>query len=175
MSARWAGLSQRERAIVAGGAIVVMLLVLWLFVVQPLTSARDRLRSALPSLRAQAAQVAAGAEEVKKLRTAGARSATSGDPVAGVLETAEAAGLKDRIRSVSPTSDTVAVSLEPVAYPRLVRWLGDLAQGRGLVVAAFGARVPENGAALEVETLSLRIPGTSVSPIGASRPLTRAN
>lgn len=175
MNGRWANLSPRERAIVIGGTIVVILLALWLFVVQPLTSARDRLRASLPSLRAQAAQVAAGAEEVKKLRAAGSRSATSSDPVAGVLETAETAGLKDRIRSVSPTSDSVVVSLEPVAYPRLVRWLGDLAQGRGLVVAAFGARVPEAGAALEVETLSLRVPGTNASPTGASRPLSRAN
>ncbi len=63
----WTGLSRRERMATLAAAALVVLTLLYLVGIEPAWRTRERLRVALPQLRAQAAEMQALATEAKKL------------------------------------------------------------------------------------------------------------
>lgn len=78
LRAWWVGLGRRERAMTAAAGSFALLAVLYLIALEPAWKTRGRLGAELPRLRAQAAEVAALAQEAKRLTSAGVAVESAG-------------------------------------------------------------------------------------------------
>jgi general secretion pathway protein M len=75
----WNERAPRERALLAGGALAVALVALYLFLWQPGLAASRRLSATLPKLRAQAELMRAQQSEIAALRKSAGTAAQGGD------------------------------------------------------------------------------------------------
>ena len=143
-------LNPRERVMVtsAGGATLVVLTFLVLFLLSSSADAtRRRTESKLQRL-AEAEQLAAGYAEAERARKQAEAALTAGDVslLTYVTEKGKEAGLE--IPSLNPKGDiplgdgrivesSVELTLTDVALPKLVDFLGALEQGPGVVRVTF--------------------------------------
>ena len=126
-------LEQRERIIVAGGAVIVVVAMFWGLVWTPLDKRHDDLQSSvsqwewtLPEMRTIAASPLVdppGREPEIDRRS----------PVIIVDSTLQNRGLGQPKRS-QPTPNGIRVEFEDVAFDDLVLWLGDLSTRYGMEV-----------------------------------------
>ena len=120
-------LDQREQIFVSGGAIVVVIAMIYAFIWVPLDSGQRTLAASVASWERSLA-------ELKPLK--GMQPVTSGatgqvtsrqTPVVIVDQTLRARGLDRSLKRSSPTtSNGIRVEFEGVAFDELVLWLGDL-------------------------------------------------
>jgi general secretion pathway protein M len=156
LTAFWQARSPRERRIVTAGAAALLAAALWAYVWVPLQADRARLARDLPGLRAEAAMVAAGAAEAARLRSA-PRSAPGGALAAIEARGREAfAGAFGAVAAVG--DERYRVTLQPVAFETLARFLGGLAADHGLVVDRLALSPQPAGALVAVDALVLRAP-----------------
>jgi general secretion pathway protein M len=124
----WAGLQERERWILAGGALVVALTCAYL-VLDPLFN----------GVRARAARVAEkealltwmqrGAARLPQGATVAAASA----PVIVINKTLQSAGLSSYLKQTQPVGESgVRTQFEAVPFDALIQWLADVASEHGL-------------------------------------------
>ncbi|MBS1247829.1 MAG: ral secretion pathway protein, partial [Proteobacteria bacterium] len=73
MKAWWEGLSSRERLLTAGGAMLVLALLLYALAWQPLQASHRRLRQSVAEQRAELAAMRQMAEEIKRLDGSGGK------------------------------------------------------------------------------------------------------
>ncbi len=127
-------LEQRERLIVSIGAVLVVLIVLWVFVWTPLRSGAVELDDAV-------------AEKTDLLATLQRAQALSGSPSAGapaaaaqslvliVDQTHRAHGLAGTLSRNQPDgTDGIRVTFQAASFDSLVNWLVDLQRGHGVAV-----------------------------------------
>ena len=156
----WESLAERERLLLSVGALVLALLLAYLFVVEPLrnelktaTAERDAKTSLFHKLQGAAAEA-----DVLRARQVEAGTLPDGaDAQSLVQQSAEAAGLKEQIKNVgSGDAGSVKLSLEQARFDTVLLWLATLRQQYGLRVEAFSAtRAGEPGAADIDLTLSV--------------------
>jgi general secretion pathway protein M len=150
----------RERMAIGAGAALIALLILYGWIWLPLANDTTRLRGAIAGTRAEAAQVAAGSVEAKRL-------AAAPHPPAG-LETLSAAldqslassSLKDRLKVAALDPSRVQLSADAIGFNEWVGLLANLQQTRNARVES--ARIePEPGSALvKVQAVLVRrVPG----------------
>ena len=134
----WATLAERERRVLAVGAVVVGLTVLYLGVWEPVAQAqRDRER-ALEDARALATMLETLAVEVQRGRGAGGGTAGAGQSLLSVVDQSRrASALTKPPTRLQPEGDaTVRIWLDDVPFDALLRWLGDLQARYGVRVDA---------------------------------------
>lgn len=137
----WRGRAERERAVLLGGGVALFLMVLYAFVWDPVRTEHERLREALPALRAKAAQFDANVQEVERLGRRGGEARASGGGAAAVESAAERAGIRARIKSIEEgPAARVQVTLDALPYEVLVRWIADVAGSAGLAVDSVELR-----------------------------------
>lgn len=140
----WNARTPRERLILGGGALLLLVLLGYAWLWLPVQRESAQLRAALPALRAQAQQVAADRQAVAALRARPA-AAVGGDLAARVDALAVAGGLRARIEAIVPLdAQRVRVRLPEVAFDDWITWL-DTAQKAGVRVEY--ARVEASGGA----------------------------
>ena len=122
-------LEQRERLFVAGGAIVVVVALLYALVWMPLDKSHRELSSSVSTWERSLAEL----RPLKGMQipaAGSARTAASGagqTPVVIVDQTLRARGLDRSLQRSQPTtSNGIRVEFENVAFDDLVLWLGDL-------------------------------------------------
>ncbi|MCH9693718.1 MAG: type II secretion system protein M [Gammaproteobacteria bacterium] len=133
-------LEARERIFVGGGAVVVIIAIVYGLLWAPLAKKHTALRAdvalwqdSLADLRAL--ETTAGAPTPATTSTTAARSNQS--PIIVVDQTLRSRGLDRYRRSSRPTtSNGIRVEFEDVSFDELVRWLGDLSQQYGMHVQA---------------------------------------
>lgn len=132
----WSGLADRERRIVAAGAAVLALVLLYLAVWEPLAQARHAREQALVDERALAALLETLAVEMQQRGGAGAVAGTGQSLLAVVDQSRRASALSKPPSRLQPEGeDTVRIWLEDVPFDALVRWLNDLQTRYGVRVA----------------------------------------
>lgn len=137
MSAWWAGLSLRERVILAGGGALLLLVVLWLLVWEPVTERRAATIADIQHYSAELAWMEQVAGQVKRRakQTGTGQKTTAGGSVLTLLEvSASAAGLRKSIERIQPEGTGARLWLEETAADALLAWLGELEQRHGLQV-----------------------------------------
>lgn len=125
---RFEALETRERQFLAGGAIVLAVIVFFLAVIQPLVQYRERAAEDVAAERALVAWMR-GAAEVLRERgpAASANVDTSGSLLALADSSARAAGLANALNRIQQEGDeSVRVRLESANFDSLIRWLGEL-------------------------------------------------
>jgi general secretion pathway protein M len=152
----WQARNPRERAILGIGGALVVVLLLYLAVWDPIQSDRQRLVRELPKMRAQADQFRRDAEEAEALRArARSRNATQALPAA-VEASAKQAQLGGGIKSVQAMgNDRAQISGATVPFDGLVRWMAAVAQSEGISVDSMQASAGEPGR-VQIESLIFR-------------------
>jgi general secretion pathway protein M len=131
-------LGTRERMILAAGLALLIPLLVWALLWQPLAGSVDRLEEEVAQQRETLAWMQRAAAEVKRLRGSGGTAAAGlgGRSLLAVVDqSARAAGLGGGVKRIEPESaDAVRVTLEGVAFDTVLTWLDAL--GRDFGVAA---------------------------------------
>ncbi len=158
LRAYWAVRAPRERMMLAGGGAVAIVLLLYLFVWDPIQSSRARLAAELPKLREQAAQFRIDTEQVQALR--GRMKADGGQPLPALLESSsKAAGIRDSIKQIQTLSDDRAqINVTNVGFDALVRWLATIGTSDGITVETINASRAGQSGRVQVESMVVRSP-----------------
>lgn len=139
----WESLAERERLLLSLGVLVLALLLAYLFVIEPLqsesktaTAERDAKTALFHKLQGAAAE----ADALRAQQVVAGSLPDGADVQSLVQQSAEAAELKERIRSVgSGDAGTVKLGLEQARFDTALLWLATLRQQYGLRVEAFSA------------------------------------
>lgn len=132
-----ASLEPRERNFVLGGAVVVVLAVLYAFVWAPLDRGHEVMRASVDDWHRALAEI----RPLQGMQVATPDSARpqggQQTPVVIVDQTLRARGLDRSLRRSQPTtSDGIRVEFENVAFDDLVLWLDDLGTQYAMQVAS---------------------------------------
>lgn len=130
-------LNPRERLLVAGGGIVVLLIALYVLVLGPFYSSIDRRAERVATKAADLAWMQSVAGEMSELVAGGASAIdSSGESLVVLVDrTSREAGLGGRVTGQTPTGESgIRVRLEQAPFDVIVRWLATLEQRYGIVI-----------------------------------------
>jgi general secretion pathway protein M len=133
--AAWQHRTPRERGTLSIGAIVLALLLGYVFAWEPLRTERERLHRTVPSLRLQWERFATDAAEARRLK----RDRIENPRPESMREALEAASARMGLRlgsMVDAGPESITVSVGPLPYESFVRWVGELAAHDGVAVRA---------------------------------------
>ncbi len=129
---RWRALSPRDRWLLIGGGVGV-LLVLYLSLWLPMQRELSRLRTAVPQEKAQLAQMRVQAMEINQLRASGRVPLAGGNLLVNLEQSATTNGIRGRIVRMEPEGTGGArLSLEGVNFNALIGWLASLQDQGGV-------------------------------------------
>jgi len=152
----WQARNARERALIAIGGAALAAAVLWAYVWVPLETDRARLAAVLPTLRAQAEQLALEAKDVERLRAA-VRARGAAPSQAAIEATLRAAGLGAGVTGVAMLGGgRVQVNLGVVPFDVLMRAIAQLAESHGFAVDSIALKATGEPGRVRVETLVLQ-------------------
>lgn len=154
---RFLALSQRERWIVGGGAVVLLLLAIYVGVVEPLVEAHRQRIEALASARAVAQQLESAAVAVQGARpgSSAAQTGRSMSLLAAVDQSTKSGSLGKVPERLQPEGDReVKIWFDDVPFDNLVRWLAELQTRYGVSVQNLDIEA-QSGAGLVDARLSL--------------------
>lgn len=124
------GLEPRERILVAGGAVVLVLLMLYLLILEPVSSGYTALREGVAQQKKTLVWMQQAAQQVQALKRSapGAARGLGGRSLLAVVDqSARSAGLGDSIKRIEPDgAKGVKVWLEGVVFDSMILWLGNL-------------------------------------------------
>jgi general secretion pathway protein M len=121
----------RERLILTGGLLLLLILLGYVLVLEPLDAAIRQKESILGAQRGQMSDLRAIAAEYRSLGDiepkGGGGGARSASLLAIVDSSGAAQGMKDSIKRLSPEGkDKVRIHLQEASFDNLVRWLAQL-------------------------------------------------
>ena len=131
-------LTQRERILVQAAASVVGMFVLYLLIIEPISSTYEKNKKNVASSMETLEWMRTAAQEVKKL--SGGRAINEGSKgkqfiLSMVDRSAKSAGLASVMKRVQPESDTgVRVWSENAPFDELIKWLSIIESKHGLSV-----------------------------------------
>lgn len=146
MKAWWSGLQMREQRLIAAGAGLLVLLLLYALVWAPLQGSRARLAEQADLQRETLLWMQQTAAEIRQLSGRGSgRQPATGQSLLGVVDqTARAQRLAEAVKRVQPDgANSVRVWLEDASFDDLMRWLGTLEQRHGIAVDALNVERSE--------------------------------
>ncbi len=147
MKARWNALEPRERTLVAAGGAVLLAVVLWVGVWEPLDRHRDVLAERVAANQALADWLTRLEQRLPSGPAEPPTATLDGrSPLAVVDQSARAAGLAGALQRIEPGSrGEIRVTLERAEFPALMGWLGELVENRPFRVVSVRADRVEPG------------------------------
>jgi general secretion pathway protein M len=143
IGAWWRAQSERDRRMLAGGAVAAALLLGWAFVWHPLAQSRERLRMQVATDRTNLAWMRQASAELGTLRAGGARAQVDrqGKSLLALADaTARGAGLGTALKRVEPAgAKSVRVSFETANFDALIGWIDALARDYGVQATDLSA------------------------------------
>lgn len=152
---RWSELPARDQQILRYSAVIIGLLLFYLFIVDPVHSSRDNAEQRLRS--AQEAWAVAQ-RQASDLKTAanGTSTSYSGSLLTHVESSAQQQGLRNALERLQPSGDLqIQVSLAGASYSQLMQWLGTLRQ-QGVRTQRVDIQQDRNSDLLDVQILLVR-------------------
>jgi general secretion pathway protein M len=126
----FAGLEPRERLLVSAGAVVLVLLMLYLMIVEPIAGNYRELKEGVAEQKQTLAWMKQAAAQVQALKRGGAgnaRGLAGRSLLAVVDQSARGGGLGSSIKRIEPEGNKgVKVWLEAAAFDPMILWLGSL-------------------------------------------------
>lgn len=147
IDAWYSGLGKRDQRLVVVGLVLVVLLILYLAVINPLVSAHQSLARRVAADRSLLVYMNSVAE---RLRVSNARSSAhpvlTGSVFSAVSAAARGSSISNAVQRLEQANNGgVRVTLSAVRFDALVRWLDKLASEKGIVVnraTIQGAQAP---------------------------------
>ena len=140
-------LESRERIFVIGGAVVVVIAMLYAFVWSPLDKGHKTLESSVVTWRRSLADLRPlrGMQQPSAGTAQNSASGARQTPVVIVDQTLRARGLDRSLQRSQPTtSNGIRVEFENVVFDDLVLWLGDLSAQHAMHVASGSLSTTSN-------------------------------
>lgn len=160
----WRGRPRREQAVLAVGAAVVLVGLVWALVWSPIEQRRAGLIDALNAALAERAELDARAPAVAALSevaVSGSGTAVDQRSLPALIDAdLRRAGLAASIREVAPEGERLRVRLEAVDYRAMLVWLDALLVRDGLDVVRFEARARAEPGRVDAE-LAFAVPGAN--------------
>lgn len=138
MTAWWNTLAPRERAMLVGCALALLVFVAWLALWRPVAAAQQSAAVQAEALRADMPYLTAAAAEVQRLKALGGTQASRGGQslLALAESSARGAGLGDAWRRAEPgAANELRVWLQNASFDPMLRWLDLLQRRYGITVA----------------------------------------
>ena len=155
LKTRWSELQPRDQRILRYSAVIVSLLVFYLFVVEPVQSGRENAEQRLRSVQ-EAYAVAQRQAFDLKAAASGAYSSNSGPLLTLVESSAQQQGLRNALQRLQPSGDNqIQVSLEGASYEQLMQWLSNLRR-QGVRAQRVDIQQDRNSDLLGVQLLLVR-------------------
>ncbi len=155
----WRALERRERRLVAGGSLVLLLAALWFLMFEPAWNGRERLRADLPQLREQVARMDSLAAEVETLSQVRGKDKAPAVVREELQRSLTAAGL-DTQATIDAGSDVLKVKIDQAKFETVLSWLyGAVRDVKLRVVDASLVRGSQPGTVNA--TIGLETPGAS--------------
>ncbi len=152
----WFERTAREKAMLASGAAIVLIALLYLLAIEPAVSGISRLERALPQARAQAARLDALLGEARSLRSRAQVATVSTQEARGALEKSlAAAGLK-AARIVPLADGDLQLAFANVPYAAWAAWLARTERELGARATSVNATATATPGNVDVE-LALRL------------------
>lgn len=153
----WHSRDPRERKILAGGAFLLALALLYAYVWLPISQQRDRLREQLPVMNGQLAQMKTQAREIAQLKASG-EAAPRGSVAEVLNQSAVPAGIKGELTQVTPiATDRAQVTLNSIAFDRWLGWVK-------ILQTQYALRIESTQVAAATEPGMVRVQAVFVSP-----------
>ena len=155
IKARWQGLQAREQQVLRLGAVIFGLLLVYLFIIDPVYSGRDEAEQRLQATRQALAVVQQQASDLKT-SSAGAGTPGSGPLLTKVESSAQAEGLRGALKRLQPGgNDQIEVSLEGASYQQVMQWLGKL-RSEGIRAQRVDIQVDRQSDLLQAQLVLVR-------------------
>jgi len=135
LHARWTGLARRERLMVVWAATLVAAALVYLLLIEPAWLTRSKLRTELPLLREQVAELHLLIQEVKLLKSRGAAAYTV-DSAKAAIEQSLAQRNLGSARIAVLDERRIAVSAKAVSVAQWLEWIEEAARESRLRIAA---------------------------------------
>ncbi len=132
-------LEQREQIFVAGGALVVLIAIFYVFVWEPLDTGQKTLSAGVTTWERSLAELKPliGLQSTASGSAPVVSNAAQQTPVVIVDQTLRARGLDRALKRSQPTtSNGIRVEFDNVAFDDLVLWLGDLSSQYNMQVTS---------------------------------------
>ncbi len=143
------GLEPRERMLVAGGAGALVLLLLYLLILEPVSSRYAALREGVAQQKKTLVWMQQAAQQAQALKrsTPGAARGLGGRSLLAVVDqSARAAGLGDSLKRVEPDgAKGVKVWLEGVVFDTMILWLDNLTRSYQIETSLITIEPQGNG------------------------------
>ena len=135
----FSNLNSRERRIVTSGATVLLVILLYLMVWEPLTSKRDQLKVSVNAQQTNYEWMQQAAAEIRQLSGKGAGVKKHTGSMLGTINKSAKSLLKGAVikRVEEDRQQGVRVWIEQVAFDDLLRWLGQIQQQYGIRVSSL--------------------------------------
>jgi general secretion pathway protein M len=147
----WGARTEQERKFLAGGAVVLLLALVYLLLVASALEGRAQLRRGLPALRQQAAELQALAQEATALNAQPVPQVT---PMTREALTASLSGRGLTAQSLSVSGEHAKLQLNNASFANLVMWLdAQRREGRIAVQDAVFTALPAAGQVDAILTL----------------------
>ncbi len=136
LQARFQTLNPRERAIVIGGAVVVLCAAIYLLALAPFYSAVNARSQRVATKQADLAWMEASLSEVQTLTASRPQGGPSEESLVVLIDrTAREANLGSSLTGQTPSGNSgIRVRLESAPFDAVVQWLGTLQQQQGVEI-----------------------------------------
>ena len=132
----WQARSVRERRVLAGGIGLSAVLLVYATLWRPMVNDIAHIEEQLPRFRAEAAELAAAAEEHARLRAKAPANIVRPSDVESLLSRSAAGhGLEARVAS-SSGNERITVSVDRAPFESWIGWVDELHRTHRLVIAA---------------------------------------
>ncbi len=142
------GLNPRERMIVIGGGIVLLLIAIYLLAWEPLIAKQASLNAAIESQKTIYQQMLKSANEVKKFKGTGRYKKINASAMQSIINRSAKSALPGAVikRVEQNQQQAVQVWIDQVAFDDMIKWLGGLQQTKGVrIVSLFSERTDKSG------------------------------
>lgn len=139
-------LQERERLIIIAAGVLLVPLLLYLLLWEPLSKSISNLQTSINAAEGQVRWMQAASLEVKDLRKSGnAPQASGGSMINSVESSANGAGLRSAIQRMEPQgSNKISLEMRDADFDALILWLGQLEKKFGINASQFNATPSRN-------------------------------
>ncbi len=153
----WGSLNRREKAMVAATAAVVLVLVSYFAIIQPLVKQLQFNQGRIPAQRELLTWMEQSSRKVLQFRALNQNTAkyTGKESAPDLIsKTATGRGFGDSIKRVEPTADQgVKVVIEEVNFDNIISWIALLQEHYGLTVADISIERAKDPGFVNVQVL----------------------
>lgn len=137
----WQDISPRERRLISWGVGLLLPILVYMQIWQPIQTQRERLAVRVEELRNQLAQMLAAGEEARRLRALPSRRLVI-SPAQAARRAAGRFQIQDNLQAVADNADQAQVSFSQVPFSAWTRWLAEL-DHMGIVIRSCDVAVSE--------------------------------